>query len=127
MKILDKREVTTILAGLRYLQANRDDALEAMSDFDDAAGTETKPFLMTENEIDKLCEQINLDGDLILTPKAVIRVYVAFVGGKVKGILTAKEYMANTDPYWDELKPVEVPLEDWNAEKVTVATIQNYL
>lgn len=127
MKILDKREITTILAGLRYLQANRDDAIEAMADYDDAAGTETKPFLMTEDEIDKLCEQINLDGDLILTPTTTITIYVAFVGGKVKGILTAKEYMANTDPYWDELKPVEVPVEDWNAEKVTVATIQNYL
>jgi len=129
MRTLDKREVTTILAGLRYLQANRDDALEAMSDFDDAAGTETKPFLMTEDEIDALCEQINLDGDLTLseTKKAKMILYVAFVDGKVKGILTAKEYIANTEPYWDELKEVEVPIEDWNAEKVTVATIQKYL
>ena len=61
MKNLNEREVTTILAGLRYLQANRDDALEAMSDLDDASGTETKPFLLTEDEIEKLCEQINTE------------------------------------------------------------------
>jgi hypothetical protein len=61
MSSLNKRETTTILAALRYLQANRSDAIEAMSDFDDAAGTETKPFLLTETEIDKLCERINLD------------------------------------------------------------------
>jgi hypothetical protein len=59
--MFNKCETTTILAALRYLQANRDDAIEAMSDFDDAAGTETKPYLLTEDEIDKLCERINLD------------------------------------------------------------------
>ena len=127
MKTLDKREVTTILAGLRYLQANRDDAIEAMSDFDDAAGTETKPFLLTETEIDKLCERINLDGDLTLTKKSKMTVYVVYVGGKVKGILTAKEYLEIDSAYWDELKPVDIPVADWNAEKVTIATIQNYL
>ena len=76
-KELDKREVTTILAGLRYLQANKDDAIEAMSDFDDAAGAETKPFLLTAEEIDKLCERINLDGDLTLTKKSMVTIYVA--------------------------------------------------
>lgn len=62
-KGINKRETTTILAALRYLQANRDDALEAMSDFND--GTETKPFLLIEDEIDFLCEQINL-GDIMI-------------------------------------------------------------
>ena len=60
MAVLNKREVITVLAGLRYLQANRDDAVEAMSDFDDASGTETQPYLLTEDEIDALCERINL-------------------------------------------------------------------
>lgn len=62
---LDKRTITTILAALRYLQANRDDALEAMADFDDAAGTETQPFLLRETEIDALAEGINL-GDVLI-------------------------------------------------------------
>lgn len=61
MPKLNKREVTTILAGLRYLQANRDDAIEAMSDLDYAEGTETKPFLLTEDEINDLCEKINFE------------------------------------------------------------------
>ena len=139
MKTFDKREITTILVALRYLQANRNDALEAMSDFDDAAGTETKPFLMTEKEIDALCEKINLEVphgrpelQLLLmaqrlTKPAMMTIYVAYLRGKVKGILTAKEYERNSIAYWDELKTVEVPIDDWNAEKVTVATIQNYL
>jgi hypothetical protein len=62
MSQLSKKEVTTILAGLRYLQANLDDALEAMSDYDDATDTETKPLLLTETEIDNLWERINLKG-----------------------------------------------------------------
>ena len=57
---LNKKEFTTILAGLRYIQANLDDATEAMSDLDDTTGSDTKPFLLTENEIDALCERINL-------------------------------------------------------------------
>jgi len=63
MSSLNKRETTTILAALRYLQANRDDALEALYDLDDTHGTEEdgKPFLLTETEIDELCERINLD------------------------------------------------------------------
>jgi hypothetical protein len=124
--MFNKCETTTILAALRYLQANRDDAIEAMSDFDDAAGTETKPYLLTEDEIDKLCERINL-GELSLSESTMMQVWVAFVGGKVKGILTSKEYLANTEPYWDELKDVEVPRGDWNAGKVTISTIHNYL
>lgn len=64
---INLRETTTILAALRYLRANRDDAIEAMSDFDDGKGAEKKPFLLTESEIDKLCERINLGGNLILT------------------------------------------------------------
>jgi hypothetical protein len=127
MKIFDKRETTTVIAALRYLQANRDDALNALYDLDDTSGADSHSFLLTEEEIDALCEQINLDGDLTLTEPSMMRVWVAFVGGKVKGILTSKEYLANTEPYWDELKDVEVPVEDWNAEKVTVGTINNYL
>ena len=57
---LNKKEFTTILAGLRYIQANLDDAAEALSDLDDSTGSDTKPFLLTENEIDALCERINL-------------------------------------------------------------------
>jgi hypothetical protein len=57
---VNKKEFTTILAGLRYIQANLDDAAEAMSDLDDASGSDTKPFLLTEDEIDKLCERINI-------------------------------------------------------------------
>ena len=59
---VNKREFTTILAGLRYLQANRDDAIEAMSDFNDATGTQKKPFLLKEEEIDRFCEKINIGG-----------------------------------------------------------------
>jgi hypothetical protein len=58
---IDKKTHTTILAALRYLQANRDDAIEAMSDLDDASGKKTKPFLLTEDEIDALCERINFN------------------------------------------------------------------
>jgi hypothetical protein len=58
---VNKKTHTTILAALRYLQANRDDAIEAMSDLDDASGTKTKPFLLTEDEIDALCERINFN------------------------------------------------------------------
>lgn len=67
---LDKKQVTTILAGLRYLRANLDDATEALSDYRDATGDDEgeKPFLLTETEIESLCERINL-GDLILKEK----------------------------------------------------------
>lgn len=58
---VNKKTHTTILAALRYLQANRDDAIEAMSDLDDASGKETKPYLLTEEEIDALCERINFN------------------------------------------------------------------
>jgi 5'-deoxynucleotidase YfbR-like HD superfamily hydrolase len=58
---VNKKTHTTILAALRYLQANRDDAIEAMSDLNDASGKETKPFLLTEEEIDALCEKINFN------------------------------------------------------------------
>ena len=56
---VNKKEFTTILAGLRYAQANLDDVAEAMSDLDDASGSDTKPYLLTEKEIDSLCERIN--------------------------------------------------------------------
>lgn len=59
---VSKKEFTTILAGLRYLQANHDDAVEAMSDFDDAEGTQKKPYLLKPEEIDKFCEKINIGG-----------------------------------------------------------------
>ena len=58
---LNKKEFTTVLAGLRYLQANLDDAAEAMSDLDDSSGSDTKPFLLTETAINALCERINLE------------------------------------------------------------------
>ena len=57
---LNKKEFTTVLAGLRYLQANHGDACEAMSDLDDAEGSDTRPFLLTPDEIDVLCERINI-------------------------------------------------------------------
>jgi hypothetical protein len=121
----DKREVTTILAALRYLQANRDDAIEAMADFDDAAGTETKPYLLTEGEIDTLCERINLDEN---DPEKMITLFIPSVKGKMKGILTAKDLVKIVgDEWWDALTSVEVPLKDFNDGKVIVDTIKNYL
>lgn len=60
--VLDKKEVTTILAALSYLRSNLDDATEALSDYMDATGDDEgeKPFLLTEEEIDNLYERINL-------------------------------------------------------------------
>jgi hypothetical protein len=56
---VNKKTHTTILAALRYLQANRDNALEAVKDLDDTSGT--KSYLLTEEEIDALCERINFN------------------------------------------------------------------
>lgn len=51
--IFSKREVATILAALRYFQADRDDAREALEGHFEG----TRP--LTCEEIDELCEQIN--------------------------------------------------------------------
>lgn len=67
MRNLTKQEITTVLAGLRYLQANRDDAVEAMSDFNDASDISNEPFLLTEEKIDKLCEEINFSKEVMLS------------------------------------------------------------
>jgi hypothetical protein len=121
----NKREVTTILAALRYLQANRDDAIEAMADFDDAAGTETKPYLLTEGEIDTLCERINMDEE---DHEKMITLFIPSVKGKIKGLLTAKDLVKNIgNAWWDALTSIEVPLKDFNDGKVIVDTIKNYL
>jgi hypothetical protein len=133
----NKKEITTILAGLRYLQANLDAAAEAMSDLDDSSGEDTKAYLLTEKEIDALCERINLGGRWFCCREEqkeeyekehpMMTIFVVYIKGQVKGILNAKEYLGVDTAYWDELKPVDVPIADWNAEKVTVATIKNYL
>ncbi|WP_373548002.1 hypothetical protein [Chamaesiphon sp.] len=52
--VMSDREVATILAALRYFQANRDDILDAeMPHFE-----EIEP--LTSTEIDDLCEEINI-------------------------------------------------------------------
>jgi len=50
-RTLSYQEVSTVLAALRYLQENRDDAI-GMSHFDDV-----EP--LTAEQIDTLCEEIN--------------------------------------------------------------------
>jgi len=48
--------------------------------------------------------------------------------GQPKGILTQKQYTTFTErQWWDSTKVIEVPLEDWNNDKVRIDTIQRYL
>jgi hypothetical protein len=53
-------------------------------------------------------------------------IYVASVAGKPKGILTAKEYERTAIAWWDSIQPKEVPIEDFNEGKITLATINQY-
>jgi len=122
---LTLNETTTIVAALKYLKANRDEAREAMSDEDDVTGEVTSPLLLTEDEIEALCGRID-DGVLSLSPLSLMTVYVASVAGKPKGILTAKEYESTAIAWWDSIQPKEVPIEDFNAGKITLATINQY-
>ena len=48
--------------------------------------------------------------------------------GQPKGILTQKQYTTFTErQWWDSTKVIEVPLEDWNNDKIRIDTIQKYL
>jgi len=51
------RETATVLAALRYFQANHSDAVEACSSHFDTHAP------LTDKEIDSLCEHINLGED----------------------------------------------------------------
>jgi hypothetical protein len=53
---IEDRELSTVLAALRYLQSNLDDALPQ---FDDSGYFDDHPPL-NESEIDSLCERLNL-------------------------------------------------------------------
>ena len=52
---LNPRETATVLAALRYFQANHSDAVEACSTHFNGVNP------MTDKQIDSLCERINTD------------------------------------------------------------------
>ena len=55
-----------------------------------------------------------------------IIITILFKNNQVKGILGPKTSYPNTT-WWDNEITVPVPKNDWDSEKVTVSTIQNYL
>ncbi len=72
MTKLNKKEVTTILAALRHLQNTRETALENFRDYEEVESlvdrdddTSLEDLLLTEEEIDELCEKINYEDCLL--------------------------------------------------------------
>jgi len=57
-----------------------------------------------------------------------IKLVVVFVNEKPKGVLTSKQFKNLRIPkWWHTKKEIDVPMEDWNNEKIRIDTIQNYL
>ena len=53
--------------------------------------------------------------------------YVCFVDGKPKGLLTEKDISEVASPWWTEAKKITVSKADWEAEKIRIDNIHNYL
>jgi len=109
-------EQDTILCALKYMKANRDDVIRAFSEEDDATGENTWPVVLSEEEITTLINKIEKPD--------TIQVFVAFdIAGHVKGIMLDPPLK---HPWWSSSRWIEVPKADWDAEKVTTATILSY-
>lgn len=52
---------------------------------------------------------------------------VLFVNGLPKGIVTETSFDSMRTHWWHTKEKIEVPIEDWNNDKVRIDTIKKYL
>lgn len=53
---------------------------------------------------------------------------VVLVGNKPKGIFTESQFdNYSGKKWWDSKQTVEVPQQDWDAEKINIGNIEKYL
>lgn len=58
----------------------------------------------------------------------LIKLHVAFVGGKPKGVFTDRGLEKVNKPYWDELKQTrEIDEQDWIDQKVRLDNIMEFM
>lgn len=55
------------------------------------------------------------------------KLIVLFVNGKPKGIVTEASFKSMRTHWWHTKESIEVPIEDWEKDKVRIDTIHNYL
>ena len=113
-------ERKTILYALRYLRANRDDALNSFSKEDDATGEITWPNLLTEGQLTEFISRFEND------QPETIRILVGYDSdGKVVTLLQEDE-VDDINPFWTSQRWYTFEKSDWFAGRITAETYNNF-
>lgn len=63
-----------------------------------------------------------------MTTETTKTLFVALVGGQPKGMLSEIQLKNYTGiRWWDDMKKVEVPLDEYEKEKINITNIKKYI